>query len=98
MAHQAIMRVVVGGVIVSAHVVRLMARPTILRRTCVLAVHVAFRAAYSQVSAGEREAAQIVVEGSRLPSGCRVTLCARVREVTGLMVGIIGTGEIRLMT
>jgi len=67
--------------ILGALIIRLMACVTLLRSARVLAIRVTRGAVYIDVGPGQRERRQIVIKLRRCPSGGRVTLLARMRQL-----------------
>lgn len=82
-----------GGIVVrilSAHIVGLMAGPTIGGSSGVYSVNMAFFAGNGSVLTGKRERSNIMVEGGRFPAIHGVTLSAIMVKLTG---GVIGIGS-----
>ena len=78
-------------------VIGFVARPAIRRCAGILTVDVALRAAHADMSAGEREVRQVVIELRRLPAGCCVALLTRLREVAGNVIRVFRSLIVGLM-
>ena len=69
-------------------IVRLVTRPAVGRRTCILPVPVTFGTAYRDVRTRQRKITEIVIEGRRSPAENRMALPARVRVVARHVIGV----------